>query len=236
MTEHAPLPYQDAEPTPERETSAVTQPRAIEPTPVYDAAFGQGDLYTFPDNYTTLELYPTGTIFTYQAVESMIAVRVSETGEVDFIRSPVAAPEAVEPLVTAETATPQHILPPPPEPAVSAPSTASEEHAKRQQPEQEKKVEIVGRVGTLPTFRQTKKGLMARFALAEHPDADTTIWHNVVAFGSKAEQLKDSLTIGEAVKIVGKPFTWQARTKKGGNPKPEQAISLWGLKHLDKNQ
>ncbi len=75
---------------------------------------------------------------------------------------------------------------------------------------------LVGRVGRLPTFKETTKGLLAKFPLAAHV-GDETSWHTVTAFGPKAEMLRDSLTVGQAVRIVGYLHERQARVKtKGG--------------------
>jgi hypothetical protein len=242
VTEHAPLPYQDAEPTPEREPEAVAHPAQPEPVSVYAAAFGgEGERYTFAEHHTTLELYPAGTIFTYTAAESTITVQVSTTGEVVFTRAPLPSPEATELPTTAGDDPSRGNSPPSPEPAVSAPSTASQEHPRQQsskrgdkEQEEQKKVVVVGNVATEPTFKETRKGQMAKFSLAEHPDVETTIYHSVVAFGQRAEKLKDNLSLGEEVKVVGKPIEWQPQPKKGKPAKPEKAILLWQLSRVEK--
>lgn len=241
VTEHEPSPQQPSEPTPERDMQAVAHPAHPEPVPVYSAAFGgEGKRHTFADHHTTLELYPGGTIFTYQAAESTITVRVSTTGEVVFARTPHAAPEATELPVPAGSAATQRNVQPTPEPAVSAPSTMPQEHQQqhrqatpeKQEQDENQKVILTGNVASMPTFKQTGKGLMAKFTLAEHPDVDKTEFHDVVAFGKRAEKLKDSLTKGEAVKVVGKPIAWQPETKKGKPPQPEQVILLWQLSRV----
>jgi single-stranded DNA-binding protein len=109
------------------------------------------------------------------------------------------------------------------------PAQAAREHQEKQ------RVEITGRIGKLPTFKETTKGIIAKFPVAEHVD-DTTRWHTIVAFGKHAEALRDSLTLGEEVKVIGYSHERQAGNKKDGTPKKVREIYLAGLKHAQKKE
>jgi hypothetical protein len=126
-------------------------------------------------------------------------------------------------------------------PARSAPmasETAAEKPAGKPgvQPKakEDERVEIVGRVGRKPTYKDTGKVKLLKFPLAEHPDSETTKWHTVVAFGSRAEKLKDSLTKGEEVKIAGYEKERYVQSRKGGEPKKVKEIFLAALTHVEK--
>ena len=70
------------------------------------------------------------------------------------------------------------------------------------EPKQER-ITISGRIGAAPSFRTTSRGsLVARFPVAEHQE-QTTIWHQVLVFGHRAEQLRDALVKGESVEVIG---------------------------------
>jgi Single-strand binding protein family len=241
VTEHTPLPYQAIDPTSEQETPPLAHPLEAAPIPVYDAAFGQGELYTSAAYPATLALFQAGAIFTYEAADRTITMRVNHRGDVIF-PAPGTAPEAVEPPRTTETVATYPNLPLMPEPARPDRSTMPQEHpqqrqqSKREHTEQDekKKVILTGNIATTPSFKQTGKGLMVKFSLAVHPDIDTTEYHDVVAFGARAEKLKDALAKGDAVNVVGKQIMWQPQPTKGKPLEPKPAILLWQLSRGEK--
>src|SRR5215211_3783515 len=62
---------------------------------------------------------------------------------------------------------------------------------------------LLGRVGAAPTARTTPKGtLVARFPLGVR-DGEATAWHQVLAFGKRAEQVRDTVHRGDTVEVVG---------------------------------
>lgn len=73
-----------------------------------------------------------------------------------------------------------------------------------------------GRVGAAPSFRTTASGLLiARFPIAIHLDDNQTRWQTVVAFGAKAERLREALQKGQLVEVVGYAHDRQV-TKRDG--------------------
>ena len=112
------------------------------------------------------------------------------------------------------------------------------QNAEKKQAQAEKtRVVLVGRVGRLLTFKETTKGLLAKFPLAEHLEDGATRWHTVTAFGPKAEMLRERLMVGQEVKVVGYLHERQAKVKtKGGMvQKTVQEIYLAApVKRMDK--
>jgi hypothetical protein len=88
-------------------------------------------------------------------------------------------------------------------------------------------VTLMGRVAALPTFRTTPKSqqLVARFPLAVHEAQDgevVTTYHQVIAFGARAEKLRESLALGEEVQVMGYQHEG---TTKGGKPTVEYYLA-----------
>lgn len=104
------------------------------------------------------------------------------------------------------------------------------------QPEQPKSAEspprqtIVGRVGAEPRTRTTPKGtLVLKFPLAEHVAEDKTIWHTILAFGARAEKLKESVKRGDAVEVIG--YLHQREVKgRDGNTRTVEEIYATAVK------
>lgn len=70
--------------------------------------------------------------------------------------------------------------------------------------EKDERVELTGRIGTPPTFKTTSNGWdVLEFRLAVHPEEGKTEWHSVVAFGARAQQMKDRIQKGEEVHVIG---------------------------------
>jgi hypothetical protein len=66
------------------------------------------------------------------------------------------------------------------------------------------RLNLSGRLGRAPAFRTTRNGtLIASFPLAVRNEDDTTTWHTILAFGERAEQLRDQLDKGQVVQVIG---------------------------------
>ncbi len=61
--------------------------------------------------------------------------------------------------------------------------------------------------------------------MAEHV-GETTVWHTVVAFGVRAEALRDSLTVGREVKLAGYLHTREVQSPENGSVKTVAEIYL----------
>jgi single-strand DNA-binding protein len=212
----------------------------------------QTDAYPLPESApvqiavgkeTSLTLYPQDEALEYrqQTPEHTIFLRTSKRGELAFSLTPTP-PGAVsqEPLPIP----PQHSFPETvpvgeegvlPEPAYAGEATQQPEATSptKDRPagkDAKERMVITGRVGRLPTVRDIKTGLMAKFPVGEHhPDGSTT-WHTIVAFGKTAEALKDSLTKGQLVTVGGYPHQREI-TGKAGQTRTVTEIYLAGLKH-----
>jgi single-strand DNA-binding protein len=211
----------------------------------------QTDAYPRPENAplqiavskeTSLTLYPKDEALEYrqETPEHTIYLRASKAGELAFSFTPTP-PVAVsqEPVPTP----PQYSHPEPvpvseeallPEPtdatgAAQQPEVTTPTKDRLAGKDTQERVVITGRVGKVPTIRQIKTGLLAKFPVGEHlPDGSTT-WHTVVAFGKTAEALKDSLTKGQMVTVGGYPHEREI-TGKAGQPRRVTEIYLAGLK------
>ena len=222
----------------------------------------QSDAYPLPESAplqiavgkeTSLTLYPQDEALEYrqQTPEHTIFLRATKRGEFSFSFTPTPPvagsqepapippdnsfpetvpvseepllPEPAQALVPAQQ--PEKPTPTKDRPAVAADATAGKDS-------KERKV-ITGRVGRVPTVREIKTGLMAKFPVAEHhPDGSTT-WHTIVAFGKHAETLRDSFTKGEMVSIAGYPHEREV-TGRAGQTRTVTEIYLAGLKHHKK--
>lgn len=88
-------------------------------------------------------------------------------------------------------------------------------------------VELTGRVAAQPSFRTTGKThqLVAQFPLAVHEVQDgeiITTYHTVVAFGARAERVRESLVLGEEIQVKGYKHEG---TTKAGKPKIEYYLA-----------
>jgi single-strand DNA-binding protein len=194
-----------------------------EPVPAATPADAAGT--TLPMGDASLTLFPEEQAleFKKETLEHTVFLRLSAAGEIVFsftLKPPVAAtgenallPEAVE---AGE----------PEEPSEQTPIPAEKP------PEKEKKerVTITGRVGREPSFKQIKTGLMAKFPVAEHHPDGSSSWHTIVAFGSRAEAMRDSLNKGELITVSGYPHDREV-TGKSGQTRKVTEIYLAGLTH-----
>ena len=67
-------------------------------------------------------------------------------------------------------------------------------------------MQLAGRLGQNPRTRTTPKGtLIASFPLGVKDEADLTktTWHQVLAFRERAQQVRDTLTKGMPVEVIG---------------------------------
>lgn len=93
--------------------------------------------------------------------------------------------------------------------------------------EAKERLALLGRVGATPSFRTTPKGtLVARFPLAVHEAENKTTWHTILAFGERAEKLKESLEKGNQVEVIGYRHTREARTKDGRTKTVEEIYGV----------
>ena len=95
---------------------------------------------------------------------------------------------------------------PPPLPASAvdaplAPVAPTEQPTKR---ETDPRLVLRGNVGRSPRMHTSPKGqLIAEFPLGVHGEDEKTTWHTVVAFGPRAERVRDGLKQGDAVEVIG---------------------------------
>src|SRR5579859_4458502 len=93
------------------------------------------------------------------------------------------------------------------EPTPLPPEGTAPEHGEN------RKVTVRGRIGQAPQFRTLpeKETLVGNFSLAEHPepqDPQVTVWHTIVVFGDRAQQVEErfargDLKVGQEVAVVG---------------------------------
>ncbi len=102
------------------------------------------------------------------------------------------------------------------------------EHSPQSRSEDQKeRLTVLGRVGATPSFRTTPKGtLIARFPVAVHEGENKTTWHTVLAFGERAEKLKESLEKGGQVEVVGYRHFREATTRNGGSKTIEELYAV----------
>lgn len=83
---------------------------------------------------------------------------------------------------------------------------------------QQERLTFLGRVGSNIAFRTTAKGvLVARFPMAIRMDDGETTWETVIAFGDKAEKLRDSVQRGDPIEIVGYAHAREVQRRDGSN-------------------
>lgn len=132
--------------------------------------------------------------------------------------------------------------PPVPEPAPSsdelAPIASSSQPATEpsEQRERSNRVEIIGRVGWEPKFREFQSGnARLQFSISQQMDDGSTRWHSVKAFRERAQRYKDVIHKGDAIHLIGGRATEQYRDKNG-NEREREFVILWGLKPLGGNR
>lgn len=92
----------------------------------------------------------------------------------------------------------------------------TEQPGATEQEEPPERVRLSGRLGSDVSFRATKRGrAIARFPLGVSGDDGEARWHQVVAFGDRAERLRGRLTKGQRVDVVGYWHDRKARTRGG---------------------
>jgi single-strand DNA-binding protein len=211
----------------------------------------QTDAYTLPESAplqiavgkeTSLTLYPKDEALEYrqQTPEHTIYLRASKRGELAFSFTPTPPgagrhePSPILPENSFPEIVPvgeEVVLPEPAHADMSAQQPEVNTQTKDQPgKEAEERKVITGRVGRVPTLKQIKTGLMAKFPVGEHHQDGSTTWHTVVAFGKTAEALKGSLTKGQIITVGGYPHEREV-TGKAGQTRTVTEIYLAGLKH-----
>jgi single-stranded DNA-binding protein len=96
------------------------------------------------------------------------------------------------------------------------------------------KIRVRGRIGQAPQFRsvpdQKTPGqdlLVGNFSIAEHPDRESTVWHEVATFGDRSRRLQKQfdagdLKVGQEVEVEGTVHRRDRPTKDGGTRIVEQ--------------
>jgi hypothetical protein len=160
-----------------------------------------------------------GILFT--AEDGSSTLRIGTNGDVQLFHfppkpgsgQPLSPPLEEAPVAESRTA-----------PLESTPAAAP---GKERQP----RVEVFGNVGTQPRFRTTASGKdVLEFSIAEHPDKETTLWHNIVAFDQRARDLRETLQKGEALGIIGYPHMRVIPGKEGKPDKRVREIYMTGVK------
>jgi hypothetical protein len=84
-----------------------------------------------------------------------------------------------------------------------SPSNTTPTPEQQTNPEKGDRVVVVGRAGRDPRVAETKTGvLVAKFPLAEKAE-ERTLWHNVVAFRDRAQEVSEKVKKGDEIKVVG---------------------------------
>jgi len=107
-------------------------------------------------------------------------------------------------------------------PPAVAPSVSTEHAPKR---ETDPRLVLRGNVGRSPRLHTSPKGqLIAEFPLGVHSDDETTTWHTVVAFGPRAERVRDALKRGDAVEVIG---YLRQRQKRQADGRARTVQEIW---------
>lgn len=105
----------------------------------------------------------------------------------------------------------------PPTPSAQVVPGPTPEPVRAEGPGQER-LTFLGRVGSNIAFRTTAKGvLVARFPMAVRTDDGETTWETVIAFGDKAERLRDSVQRGDPIEIVGYAHAREVQRRDGSS-------------------
>lgn len=188
-----------------------------------------------------------GIVLEAQRPDERLRMTVSASGEVALViapAQPAASTEAVanEPAPTASAEAPSSATDSTPASTPALPVTAKRTEAAKEagagrsasagQPAAEPKgqerqrVTIAGRVGAVPHFRTSPNGiLICRFPLAVHHEGQT-IWHSVLAFGARAEKLRETLKKGQEVEIVAYIHHRERRARAGGTRTVEELYAV----------
>ena len=100
------------------------------------------------------------------------------------------------------------------------PRTPTGEAAPAPEARERERVHLAGRVGQDPRLKTTPKGtLVAQFPLGvkAEADIDKTTWHTIIAFQKRAEQVRDSLTKGDPVEVIGYVHERQVPRRDGSS-------------------
>lgn len=96
------------------------------------------------------------------------------------------------------------------------------------------KVKVVGRLGQPPQFRSIpdkqapdQELFIGNFSIAEHPDRESTVWHDVAVFGERARKFQEAfengdVKVGQEIEVVGAVHRRERPTKDGGTKEVEQ--------------
>lgn len=174
-----------------------------------------------PGVETALTLHPDGAIL-FSCVpdapeRSRGAGKPTSSTSVPPMRETTPADHHRPADVPADAPAPQARQPAPSAPAEVSPTGS----ATASTTETEPRVQLTGRLGRTPTFRTSPRGTqIGSFSLAVHREDGSTVWHSIVAFGTRAEQLKrraetGELTKGQEIDVVGYPHTREMPTKNG---------------------
>jgi single-strand DNA-binding protein len=123
----------------------------------------------------------------------------------DFIPTLTPAP-AGETVNLDAVALPPPVDAGPQDSATGEPSVSTGEAVPDREARERERVHLAGRVGQTPRLRTTPKGtLVAQFPLGVKAEADIeqTTWHTIIAFQKRAEQVRDTLTKGDPVEVIG---------------------------------
>jgi len=159
---------------------------------------------------------------------AVVKVAITNKGEVAVFVSPIATVDA--PSTDPKPEVPVQLEPvpaPTPQPEPSLPAQAA--------PEQEKapRATLTGRVGALPTFRESKTGrLIAQFPFATHPNGeDQTVWQTILFFQERAQKLKQAVESGSFQKgqewvITGYPHTREVPQPDGSTKLADEVYAV----------
>jgi hypothetical protein len=241
------------EPEQSWDTEAVANTLKTEPRTIQDDSYGPGQLLSLGEDPTLhLEVYPTthtvrittpaarielfqqhqptitdtGVIFINEQAQHQLTL--SAQGELTLTRTPVRTPLEQPIAAVLETdgsnrlPTGERGLAADSTPSEGPPETPAPSSQQRQEQEEQKRMTLTGRVGT-PRYRKTPKDLLiASFPLAVH-EGEKTTWHNIVAFGPRAEKLQGNLARGHKIEVIGYVHERQTKTRQG-KPKTVKEI------------
>ncbi|MEU0214334.1 single-stranded DNA-binding protein [Streptomyces sp. NPDC006265] len=94
------------------------------------------------------------------------------------------------------------------------------------------RVKLVGRLGRTPTFRTTASDkLVGKFPLAVHLENGETEWHDILAFGQRADELQqrvesEQLKKGNEVEVVGYRHEREYKGRNGEMKKAREINSV----------
>jgi len=208
--------------------STVLEPAlGTSPEEAHDVAFGRGQRFAVGDK--CLEVYPDALVARLTAPDARLELfrlsppTISSRGMVFETQARDArlslTPQGEVTLFLA-SATPVEQTP-----EEAPPSIRTQEPTPSR--EERERVTLVGRVGAVPAFRTTPKGiLIARFPLAVRESENKTTWHTVLAFGARAAKLQESVKKGDAVEVIGYKHLREAKTREGKGKTVEEVYAV----------